>query len=392
MDPINLPLLDTIGVIKLSNKGFKVIPPEINNLRALHTLSLENNQITQIHPQTFAGCLSLQWLYLGYNQIAQIHPQAFAGCTALLYLTLARNQIAQIHPQAFAGCTAMEALIIDYNQIARVGPESFTGCTALARLYLHNNQIAQVDPEAFTGCTALTVLDLHNNQIAQIYPRTFAGCLRLQLLYLEHNQIAQVGPEAFAGCLNLERLDLNYNQLAQIHPQAFAGCLRLHELYLKNSLCTLKAYGMNCLERFNAFSEYVCRSEFAAFYKALSEGTLPESEIVERLRHLKDRNLIYEMVYWEAKAAAEEEKSAFSTDGDLQWGEHHVCDTMPIFYRALRRAVQEKYNRLSAEQKHAVHVEIAAIATLGKIESSRWGEDNREENVLRFIDAMKGVS
>ena len=371
MDPINLPLLDTIAEIQLSNKGLKVIPPEINNLRVLDTLRLEDNQIAQIYPQAFAGCLSLEHLYLHNNQITQIHPQAFTGCTALLYLYLYNNQIAQIHPQAFTGCTALQTLGLSNNQINQLAPQTFAGCTALLYLYLRNNQITQVGPQAFAGCLNLQAIDLDNNQITQIYPQAFAGCRALQYLGLEHNKI-----------------------IAQIHPQAFAGCLNLAQLYL-NSLCTLKACGVNCLEGFKAFSEYVCRSELATFYKALSEGTLPESEIVERLKHLEDRNLIYEMVYWEAKAAAEEEKRAFSTDGDLQWGEHHVCDNMPIFYRALRRAVQEKYNRLSAEQKHAVHVEIAAIAaiaTLGKIESSRWGEDNREENVLRFIDAMKGLS
>jgi len=425
-DPNNAGLLDTISGVSLVNCGLKVIPPEINALRNLQKLRLENNQITQIGPRAFAGCRALAVLHLEHNRIAQIDPQAFAGCRALQALSLQNNQITQISAQTFISCRALEELYLWNNQIAQVSPQAFAGCPALRILHIWNNklskisshtfadcpalrtlqlegnQITQVDRLAFAGCLSLqylylsnnqitevssetfascrTLLDLHlkKNKIARIDPGAFVGCLSLRELQLDHNQITQIGPHIFAGNTALQYLHLEHNKIAQIDPGAFAGCVSLQQLYLQNNLllCTPGFNKRNCLHEFNTFSEYVCRSQLAVFYKALSEGRLSALEIVEHLKHLEDRNLIYEMVYWEAKATAKKEKRAFSTDGDLQWGEHHVCDDMPIFYRALKRAVQEKFDRLSAEQKQR---------------DPDLSQNPREENVLRFIDAMTGV-
>jgi len=161
-------------------------------------------------------------------------------------------------------------------------------------------------------------------------------------------------------------------------------------------LFTLNAQEIDHRPLFEAFSGYICRSQWATFYKAISENRLPREEIAGHLKTLEERNLIYEMVYLEAKAAAEQAGGTFDTDGDHQWGEHHVCDDMPIFYRALKRAVQERFNRLSAEQKCAVHRAICRIAreAAGLVpawEDPSWGETHREENVLRFMDAMDGI-
>jgi len=163
-------------------------------------------------------------------------------------------------------------------------------------------------------------------------------------------------------------------------------------------LCTLNSRDMNHLSIFHEFSRYVCRSPWAAFYKALSEGSAAMSDAAELVKGLEDRNLIYEMVYWEARDTAEQEGRAFDTGGDLQWGENHVCDDKAIFCRALKRAVQEKFNRLSAEQKCAVHGAIYRIAreeAFLPLDSPEWndpdwGKNNREDNVLMFIDAMQG--
>jgi len=386
-----------------NNKIAHVGPEAFEGCPALHMLNLHNNKIAQIGPKAFAGCLSLQTLQLQNNQITHVGPEAFEGCRAH-ELWLNKNRITQVDPGAFAGCLSLQTLYLGDNQITQIDLLTFAGCRALRTLYLWRNQITQIAPKAFAGCLSLQTLDLSNNQIAHVGPEIFAGCGALHHLYLAYNQITRVGPETFAGCLSLQTLDLSSNQIAQVDPKGFAGCGALRALNLWGNLLLLGEPNLNnkqtALGRFNAFSSYVCRSELATFYKAVSEGGLLVSEIVAHLKQLEGRNLIYEMVYWEAKAAAEREERVFSTDADLQWGEHHVCDDRAIFHRALRKAVQERYDHLSAEQKCAVHERIYEIARedgslspddLTWFLPDRWGKDHREENVLRFIDAMAWI-
>jgi len=450
-NPTNANVLDSIvRSVDLRGHGLKVIPPEINHLRNLQVLRLQNNQITQVDPQAFTSCPALYRLDLENNQLTQISPQTFASCPALQTLILRKNRISQIAPRAFAGCPALQELDLRDNQITHVGSETLAGCPNLAWLHLNNNQISQVDSQTFAGCPGLQELHLGENQITQIDPGTFAGypalhtlglagnwitqidpeafarlgnlqtlqlngnrlaqidpqtftrCPALAWLGLGDNQIAQIDPQTFTRCPVLAWLDLSNNQLAQIHPQIFTRWTAQQTLFLNDNplLGMLNIHGAPVILTLVAASKYVCRSQWAAFYKAVSEGTVPQSEIVERLKGLEERNLIYEMVYLEAKAAAEQTGGTLDTGGgDPQWGEHHVCDDMPIFYRALKRAVREKFNRLFAEQKCAVHSNVYRIDRENLFiapdapawDDPNWGENHREDNILRFIDAMEGI-
>jgi len=380
-DPNNTPVLDALRFLDCERRRLKVIPPEICAFRNLQTLHLAGNQITQIDPEAFADCPALETLNLHNNQITQLAPQTFAGCSRLHTLLLSNNQITQIASRAFTGCLRLQQLHLENNQITQIAPETFAGCPALRQMHLENNRIMQIGPQAFEGCFSLNTLYLRNNQITQIYPEAFTGCPALNSLYFEENQITQIASQAFADCPALGYLGLSDND-------ALLLCVSVYD------------DRVNFFEKFNAFSRYTCRSAFAAFYKALSEGSLTRPEIVEHLKQLQERNLIYERVYWEAVAAAEKERRVFSTDGDHQWGENHVCDDMPTFCRALKSTVCEKYNRLSPEQKRVVHCGIYAIARadagLGPDarawdDPNDWGERHREKSVLRFIDAMAEV-
>ena len=285
------------------------------------------------------------------------------------------------------------------NHRMKVIPLEINKFHRLQALNLDRNQITQITSQTFADFPQLLDLTLSCNKIAQIACRAFAGCPKLQELNLECNQLTQIDDQTLAGCTALHRLRLCSNQIAQIAPSAFDGCSVLQELQLRDNqlLCAFNSVKFRI--KFNAFSKYVCRSKWAAFHKAVSEGSIPMSVIAERLQLLKDRNLIYEMVYFEAKEAVERGGGVFSDGGDLQWGENHVCGNEAVLYRALKRAVCEKFNRLLAEQKCAVHRRICEIAREdGALapdalidDDLRWGEKEREENILRFIDAMAGL-
>jgi len=406
-----------------NNQIGQVDPRAFTGCRALERLYLNHNQIIRVDPQTFAGCRALERLFLNNNQIVQIDPQTFTDCSALRELHLEHNKIIHINSETFAGCRALEQLHLNNNQIVQMDPQTFTSCTALMGLRLHDNQIVQVDPKtfagcstlrelklsgnqidrpAFTGCTALRILELQDNRIAQIYPEAFADCRALTTLLLDNNKITQIDPQALAGCRALQALRLDHNKITQIDPQTLAGCPALlilgisHNPLLYELIPSIDIRERHSLNKLNTFFRYICRSQWASFYQALSEGRLPLPTVAEFLRSLEDRDLIYEMVHLEAKETAEQEGRVFSDGGDPKLREHHACDNEAVFYRALKRAVLEKFARLSPEQKDAVHGKVYEIAqedadpALSTAPS--WGEIHKEDNVLRLIDAMASIS
>jgi len=490
-DPVNRPFLSRIQKIEPDGCKLKVIPPEIIHLSGLNALSLWNNQIAQIAPQTFEGCSALRDLHVDFNRITQIAERTFAGCSAVTWITLegnqitqisdrtfvecsalgilslSRNQIAQITERAFAGCSALtdldlasnqiaqipeqifvdcprlqivrfggnqitqipkqalarcpalQTLRLERNQITQIAERAFASCSALVCLNLGGNEIAHIGPESLAGCQVLWMLDLSDNRITHIDSSTFASCPALRGLILKGNLITQLAPRSFAGCPALQTVSLNNNRIVQIDARAFAGCGALRSLGLEDNPITyidpqiladlggwqtrisighdlLRVGLQNFLEEFNAFSRYVCRSQLAMFYQAVSAGKLPIADIVEHMKHLKDRNLIYERVYLEDEAVSRVGEVEFIGREDPQWGEHHVCDDMHLFYRALKGAILTKFNRLSAEQRDAVYGRIYAIARedaglaadAPAWEDPNWGENHRDDNILRVIDAM----
>ena len=381
-----------------NNQIVQINPSTFAGCKVLQELSLDNNLIVQIASDAFVDCKDLQTLHLNNNQIVQIDPLIFAGCIKLLELHLDHNKIVQVTSDAFAGCKDLQRLTLNNNQIVQIDPSTFAGRLSLRVLHLNDNLITLIDPSTFAGCLSLHTLDLGHNQIIQIAPLTFAGCTQLNKLYLGHNQIIQITSQTLAGCKGLVELGLEHNPIAQVASDTFASCPKLCELHLASNslLCTWVLDEQNIQQTLKTFARYICKSPWAKLYKSISEGKLSTLEIVEHLKHLKECNLIYEMVYWEAKETAELKGGVFSDGGDHHWGEHHVCDDMPIFSRALKRAIRAKYEALSPVQKTSVHRKIYEMdkQTRGDRlvdrgnDPIKWAEEHREDHVLRFLDAM----
>ncbi len=90
--PENQPALSEIIFLMLSNKGLKVIPPEIVYLANLQTVHLQKNQITAIPKELEKS--SIQILDLTNNQITAI-PKELANSN-IISLRLSHNQITAI--------------------------------------------------------------------------------------------------------------------------------------------------------------------------------------------------------------------------------------------------------------------------------------------------------
>ncbi|MFT6765573.1 MAG: hypothetical protein ACJAZS_000452 [Alteromonas naphthalenivorans] len=91
---LNIPNIQTIIDIDLSDNSITDIQDAFTGLNNLHILNLENNQITTVQ-NTFTNLNSLKALVLSNNQIATIQ-NAFTDLNSLQVLDLGDNQITTI--------------------------------------------------------------------------------------------------------------------------------------------------------------------------------------------------------------------------------------------------------------------------------------------------------
>lgn len=172
------------GILDLSNKALTVC--DLWNIPLT-----QRQQITQ--------------LWLQDNQITVVQPNAFAGFNSLTFLAFSSNQITNVAAGAFAGLPTLESLFLDYNRVKTIGNDAFVGLSSLIELWLHGNDITDVKPNTFAGLPLLTRLWLDENKITDVEPNTFAGLPRLTQLLLINNAGLQLNDPDNLEALKAER-------------------------------------------------------------------------------------------------------------------------------------------------------------------------------------------
>jgi len=129
-----------------------------------------------------------------------ISAGAFKDCALLQRLVLENNEINEIHQETFDGLNKLKGISLSNNKLCTIPVGAFKGCKALDVLWLNNNQINEIAEGTFKGCKALEWLMLNNNQINEIAEGTFKGLNQLTLIYLENNKLCTISAGAFKQC------------------------------------------------------------------------------------------------------------------------------------------------------------------------------------------------
>ena len=139
-----------------------------NNLPNLQNLSLTNNQIQNIDPQTFQNLPNLQEIYLHGNQIQNIDLQTFQNLPSLQEIGLNNNQIQNIDPHTFQNLPNLRYIKLSHNQIQNIDPQTFQNLPNLQNIVLSHSQIQNIDPQTFQNLPNLQYINLYHNQIQNI--------------------------------------------------------------------------------------------------------------------------------------------------------------------------------------------------------------------------------
>ncbi|MDE6001170.1 MAG: leucine-rich repeat domain-containing protein, partial [Clostridia bacterium] len=85
--------------------------------------------------------------------VKSIGSMAFSGCKKLHTVTFENDSLTQLGDRIFSGCTALESITLPEN-VTVIGPSTFSGCTSLHEV-IFNEKLEQINRSTFEGCTAL---------------------------------------------------------------------------------------------------------------------------------------------------------------------------------------------------------------------------------------------
>lgn len=123
-------------------------------------LSLKSNTITGDYGSPFIGC-PINSVYMGRNiwhgdqsYFLTYDDSPFHAMETLTKLKIG-NQVTVIHPYTFAGCNGLKSVVIPDN-IQRIRFAAFSGCTGLELIYLGTG-LTKIEDSAFNNCSLTTV-------------------------------------------------------------------------------------------------------------------------------------------------------------------------------------------------------------------------------------------
>ncbi|XP_051880079.1 toll-like receptor 5 [Pristis pectinata] len=255
------------------------------DLRSLHTLVLQGNQLQYLRPDpTFSGLRPLQYLDFSFNQLREICRGDLAHIQHRVFRTfnVSRNRllyadqsfdwarcgnpfhdillytldisgtslgVRQLQKMflALTGTLIVELRMghlpigasFGYDNLPDPDNQTFAGLadSSVTILQLTNTFLFSLQPRVFAHLPALKILTLSSNRINLIHRGAFSGLGALVQLNLSHNLLGEIYSWTFRGLENVSHIDLQHNHIGIIQMDSFRGLTQLVTLNLReNSL------------------------------------------------------------------------------------------------------------------------------------------------------------
>lgn len=165
-----------------------------------------------------------------------ITDDAFSNANSLTSITIP-STISKVGKYAFHGCEGLTAVHI--NDLVSWCNISFENYYANPLFYAHqlflngeevkeivvSSDVKRVGDYAFYGCTSITSFKMMEDGVTYIGLAAFKGCTNLSEVYLL-NSILTIRGSAFSGCSNLKSVQLS-NQITSLMDYIFKDCIKL---------------------------------------------------------------------------------------------------------------------------------------------------------------------
>lgn len=237
------------GAFYCCDKLKEVTLPNINYLgnraffgcESLETVDFkDNNSLTDILYETFAGCLNLKNVNLP-NNLLNIGESAFNDCNiqniifpedlkyignesfysnGFVTITIP-DSVSYIGNNAFGSCWDLKTIKLPKN-ISNINDRTFLYCSSLTEITIPEN-VRDIGTEAFYRCTSLTDVIFPNN-LNRIKEEAFSYCESLKSISIPES-VTYIGSGAFQECNNLESITVPFVGLSITSGADYFGAI-----------------------------------------------------------------------------------------------------------------------------------------------------------------------
>ncbi|KAG4995619.1 hypothetical protein JHK84_032588 [Glycine max] len=213
-----------------------MLPPDLNSLSQLTSLSLQNNALSGAFP-SLANLSMLESVFLSSNNFTSIPVGCFQGLPSLqtLSMTDSINLAPWTIPAELTDSINLVKLELGNANLIGTLPDVFDKFVSLVELRLSYNNLTGVLPKSFAG-SAIQNMWL-NNQNGFGFSGTIevlASMTHLSQVWLQKNQFTGPIPD-LSNCTTLFDLQLRDNQLTGVVPPSLMSLSGLQNVTLANN-------------------------------------------------------------------------------------------------------------------------------------------------------------
>lgn len=134
---------------------------------------------------------------IGGVKVTRIWDNAFKDNTNITELIIEEN-ITNLHPNSFKGCSALSSVSLPENSLTGIGNYCFQLCTSLTGTFIIPDCVMGMGAGAFTQCSNLEEVQI---SVGLPYvPRAFVGCSKLKKVVLKRSSVPELkAVDAFGG-------------------------------------------------------------------------------------------------------------------------------------------------------------------------------------------------
>ena len=226
--------------------------PDMDRIHNLQGLHVNNNLMNADFPFTIAKSQSLLRLYMQENQFKGTLPPEIENLRKLQVLQVNNNNMTgPIVSHIFQDLDQLQEVRLDHNTFSGPLPHSAGDLTKLRILMMNNNKFTGDIPEEWDGEMAnLQVLHLHHNQLDGTIPLALVSSLpNAREMWLNDNLLHGEIPKTIGIMSNLETLYVENNKLMHKIPLQMRELVKLKEFRVYGNtltgtipvqVCTLK--------------------------------------------------------------------------------------------------------------------------------------------------------
>lgn len=195
------------------------LPYSITNMSKLERLSLDLNGLTGEIPP-ISGMRNLKLLSLMQNSLGGLIPDSFCSLSSLQYLASAGNSLTGTLPNCIGDLPNLEYIHIGFNKMngSISSLASLSKNSTLVLLGLGFSGLYLQDQNSVPKNFSPTVLDLSSCQLTGHIPEFISKLTELEMLLLGYNNLSGTIPDWLFNLPNLGHLDLSSNNLEGVLP------------------------------------------------------------------------------------------------------------------------------------------------------------------------------